>query len=135
MSTGVARRVIAVARFSNGGLEAELRDAGVETIAADLLEQSALAALPDAPNVVFMAARKFGSTGDEPYTWAMNAYMPARLAERFKHSRIVAFSSGNVYPLTPVAEGGSTEDSPLEPMGEYAMSAVARGNGDRASSR
>jgi nucleoside-diphosphate-sugar epimerase len=73
-----------------------------------------------------MAARKFGSTGDEPYTWAMNAYLPARVAERFQHSRIVAFSSGNVYPLVPVAGGGAVEATPLQPVGEYAMSAAAR---------
>lgn len=125
-AAGAAMRVIGVSRFSDPAGRKLLDDAGIETIQADVLDEAQLAALPDAPNVVSMAARKFGSTGDEPYTWAMNAYMPARLAERFKHSRIVTFSSGNVYPMTPVAQGGSTEDSVLEPVGEYAMSAIAR---------
>ncbi|MBM3739355.1 MAG: NAD(P)-dependent oxidoreductase [Acidobacteria bacterium] len=123
---GVKMRVIGASRFSSDANRKMLEDAGVETISADVLDEAQLAALPDCPNVVSMAARKFGSTGDEPYTWAMNAYMPARVAVRFKHSRIVAFSSGNVYPLTPVAGGGATEDTPLVPVGEYAMSAVAR---------
>lgn len=123
---GSKNRVIGVSRFSGDANRKLLEDAGIETIAADILDEAQLAALPPAPNVISLAARKFGSTGDESYTWAMNAYMPARVAERFKHSRIVTFSSGNVYPLTPVTSGGATEASPLEPVGEYAMSAVAR---------
>jgi nucleoside-diphosphate-sugar epimerase len=82
--------------------------------------------LPEARNVIFMAARKFGSTGDEPYTWAMNSYLPGRVAERFKDSRIVAFSSGNVYPLVAVTQGGATEETPPAPIGEYAQSALGR---------
>lgn len=123
---GVKMRVIGVSRFSSEANRKLLEEAGVETISADLLEEGALERLPDAPNVVSMAARKFGSTGDESYTWAMNALLPAKIAERYRASRIVAFSSGNVYPHTPVAQGGSTEDSALEPVGEYAMSAIAR---------
>ena len=73
-----------------------------------------------------MAARKFGSTGDEGYTWAMNTYLPGRVAERFKSSRIVSFSSGNVYPFVPVTSGGATEETPTEPVGEYAISALGR---------
>ena len=119
-------RVIGVSRFSSEANRRLLEDAGIETISADLLDEDALPRLPDIPNVIHMAARKFGSTGDEAPTWAMNAYLPARVAERFQSSRIVAFSSGNVYPLSPVAQGGSTETAPLEPVGEYAMSAVAR---------
>lgn len=123
---GVKMRVIGVSRFSSEANRRLLADAGVETISADLLDDDVLPKLPDAPNVVHMAARKFGSTGDETPTWAMNAYLPARVADRFRRSRIVAFSSGNVYPLSAVAQGGSTESSPLEPVGEYAMSAIAR---------
>lgn len=119
-------RIIGVSRFSSEANRRLLEDAGVETISADLLEDGALSSLPGVPNVIHMAARKFGSTGDESPTWAMNAYLPARVAERFRHSRIVAFSSGNVYPLSPVAQGGSVESSELLPVGEYAMSAVAR---------
>ncbi len=120
------QRVIGVSRFSSEANRRLLEAAGIETISADLLDDDALARLPDVPNVIHMAARKFGSTGDESPTWAMNAYLPARVAVRFRASRIVAFSSGNVYPLSAIAQGGSTENSPLEPVGEYAMSAVAR---------
>ena len=122
----VKMRVIGVSRFSSGPTRQLLDEGGIETISADVLDQKQLDALPDAPNVIHMAARKFGSTGDEAYTWAMNAYLPARVAERYLGSRIVAFSSGNVYPLVPVTGGGATEETPLEPVGEYAMSAAAR---------
>jgi nucleoside-diphosphate-sugar epimerase len=123
---GVAHKVIGVSRFSDERSRALLEDHGVQTISANLLEEGDLAALPDAPNVVYMAARKFGSTGDEAYTWAMNVYLPGRVAERYKSSRIVAFSSGNVYPFVPVTSGGATEETPLDPVGEYAISAVGR---------
>jgi nucleoside-diphosphate-sugar epimerase len=73
-----------------------------------------------------MAGRKFGSTGGEPLTWAMNSFVPALVAERYRDSRIVVFSSGNVYPLTPVALGGPTEEHPTGPVGEYAQSALGR---------
>jgi nucleoside-diphosphate-sugar epimerase len=125
-AAGVTRRILGVARFSTPGLREELERAGIETIATDLLEPGALEALPDAANVVFMAARKFGSTGAEYQTWAMNSYLPGLVADRYRDARIVAFSSGNVYPLTPVMEGGSTERSPVGPVGEYAMSALGR---------
>ncbi len=123
---GVRMRVIGVARFTDRTLREELDRDGVETVAADLLDPPQLASLPECPNVVYMAARKFGSTGDEPYTWAMNTYLPGRVAERYRASRIVAFSSGNVYPLVPVASGGATEATPVAPVGEYAMSALGR---------
>ena len=100
--------------------------AGIETLTADLLDRRQLAALPDAPNVIFMAGRKFGSTGNEPLTWATNALLPAMVAERYSGSRIVAFSTGNVYPFVSVASGGATEDTPTSPVGEYAQSALAR---------
>ena len=120
------RRVIGVARFTETGGREKLEAAGVETLAADLLEPGALEALPDAPNVIYMAARKFGSTGDESLTWAMNTYLPGRVAERYAASRIVAFSSGNVYPFTPVDAGGSVEDDSPGPVGEYAQSVLGR---------
>ena len=123
---GLRKRVIAVARFSDRGVAERLHAQGVETVAADLLEPGALARLPDAPNVIFMAARKFGTSGAEHLTWAMNALLPALVAERFKHSRIVAFSTGNVYPLVPIESGGATEDLRPQPIGEYAQSALAR---------
>lgn len=123
---GVKRRIIGVARFSSEGLREELEQSGIETVAADMLDQKQLDGLPDAPNVVYMAARKFGSTGNEPLTWAMNTYLPARVAERYRTAKIAAFSTGNVYPLVPVLHGGCTEDASLEAIGEYAQSALGR---------
>ncbi len=123
---GAGARVTAVARFSNPDLAAALRTDGIETIAADLLAPGALDRLPDCGNVIFMAARKFGTGGQESLTWAMNTYLPGRVAERFARSRIVAFSTGNVYPLTPVARGGSVETDAVGPVGEYAQSALGR---------
>ncbi len=123
---GVPRRVIAVSRFGDAGLRAALEAGGVETIAADLLDRAALAALPEAANVVFMAGQKFGTSGAPSRTWAMNALLPAMVAERYREARIVAFSTGNVYPLTPSAGTGSREEDPPAPVGEYAMSCLAR---------
>ncbi len=123
---GCRRRVIAVSRFTSRGVREPLEAAGVETIAADLLDPAAVEALPPAPNVIFMAGRKFGSTGDEALTWAMNAYVPALVAQRYRGARIAVFSSGNVYPLVPVLSGGATEATPPEPVGEYAQSVLAR---------
>jgi len=107
-------------------LRAELSEHGVETIACDMLEPGALSRLPEIPNVVFMAARKFGTSGDEQLTWAMNTYLPGLVAERFRRCRIVAFSTGNVYPLRSLSEGGAVETTPVEPVGEYAQSALGR---------
>jgi nucleoside-diphosphate-sugar epimerase len=121
-----ARRVVAVARWSEDGLRARMESWGIECIAADLMDRAALAALPDAPNVVFMAARKFGSTGNEALTWAMNVLLPAMVAERYAGARIVFFSTGNVLPLVPVMSGGATEDTPPAPVGDYAASCLGR---------
>jgi nucleoside-diphosphate-sugar epimerase len=123
---GVSKRVIGVARFSTGGLARELQSAGVETIQSDLLDDGALAALPDVPNVIFMAAKKFGTTGAEHSTWAMNTFLPGLVAERYRASRIVAFSTGNVYPLRPIEQGGAIESTPVAPVGEYGQSALGR---------
>ncbi|HYF43856.1 MAG TPA: NAD(P)-dependent oxidoreductase [Ramlibacter sp.] len=121
------RRVIGVARFSQPGLRETLQGQGIECIEADLLSREALAALPDAPNVVFMAGRKFGSTGSEWLTWAMNAHVPALVAERFARSRIVAFSTACVYPFVDTGGPGAPETlPPTAPSGEYANSCVAR---------
>ena len=122
-----AKRVIGVARFSEPGLRASLERNGVECIAADLLDRAAIARLPKLPNVVFMAGRKFGSTGAEHLTWAMNVHVPALVADAFADSRIVAFSTACVYPFVPLASGGATEDTPTTPPpGEYANSCVGR---------
>jgi nucleoside-diphosphate-sugar epimerase len=122
----VARRVIGVARFSSANLERRLQSWGVETIRCDLLNRPELWRLPDAPNVIYMAGMKFGSTDQEWLTWAMNSYLPGMVAERFRNSRITAFSTGNVYGLCPVCEKGSGENSVLQPVGEYAMSCLGR---------
>jgi len=125
-AAGVPREIIGVSRFSTPSTGRSLQDIGVKALRTDLLDSGALAALPDARNVIFLAGRKFGSTGAESLPWAMNAYLPALVAERFRHSRIVAFSSGNVYPLVPVDSGGATEETPPAPLGEYAQSVLAR---------
>ncbi len=123
---GVERRVIAVARFSDPSLRDALETDGVETIGCDLFDRAQLARLPDAPNIVFMVGQKFGTTGDQPRTWAINAYLPGLVAERFPGARFVAFSTGNVYPLWPVESDGPTETDRPDPIGEYAQSALAR---------
>ncbi len=123
---GVTKRIIGVARFSTPGTRELLEASGVETVAADLLDPQALAALPDVENLIFMTGRKFGSTGSEHLTWAMNVFQPGTAADRFAGSRIVAFSSGNIYPLMPVSHGGSTESTLPGPVGEYAQSALGR---------
>jgi nucleoside-diphosphate-sugar epimerase len=123
---GHARRIIGVARFSDRSLQPWLEARGIDTVSADLLDRQAVLALPDAPLVIYMAGRKFGSSGQESLTWAMNAAVPVLVAERYAGSRIAAFSTGNVYGLVPVASGGSRETDPLRPVGEYAMSCVGR---------
>jgi nucleoside-diphosphate-sugar epimerase len=125
-AAGVRRRVIGVARFSSGGMAERLQAHGVETVRCDLLDQAQLDRLPDAANVVFMTGMKFGATGQEALTWAMNSYLPGMVSQRYRHSRIVAFSTGNVYGLSPVTRGGSVESDPLQPVGEYALSCVGR---------
>ena len=120
------RRVIGVARFSTPGLRESLDAHGVETIAAELLDRSALERLPRVRNVIFMAGRKFGAVGNQPLTWAVNAYLPGLVAEAFRDARIVAFSTGCVYPFVDVTSQGAAESTPLTPPGEYANSCVAR---------
>lgn len=123
---GVKKRIIAVARFSDASLPAELAAQGIETITSDLLEPGELDKLPDISNVIFMAARKFGTAGAEYLTWAMNTYLPGLVASRYRNSRIVVFSTGNVYPLRSTVEGGAVESTPVAPVGEYAQSALGR---------
>ncbi len=123
---GTKRKIIGASRFSSPATEDFLQKSGIETIRADLLNRRDVSDLPDAPNVIFMAGRKFGSTGAESLTWAMNACIPALIAERFSKSRIVVFSSGCVYPFTNVGSGGATEDTRPAPLGEYAASVLAR---------
>lgn len=123
---GRKRKIIGVARFSKPEHQSELQQLGVETVRADLLDQKQLDAIPDAPNIIYMPAMKFGSTNQEALTWAMNTYLPGMCAQRYAKSRIVAFSTGNVYGLAPISHGGSTEKSELNPIGDYAMSCLGR---------
>jgi nucleoside-diphosphate-sugar epimerase len=123
---GVKMRVIGVSRFTSGTERKLLDGAGVETIAADLLDDAQMAGLPGAPNVIYLATRKFGSSENAAMTWAMNAYLPAMAARRYRDSRIALFSSGNVYPYVPVSSGGATEETAPDPVGEYGWSALAR---------
>lgn len=125
-AAGIHKRIIGVSRFSEKGLQEELEAAGIETHAADLLNENELATVPEAANVLYLAGTKFGTTGKESFTWAMNTYLPGRVAERYKHSRIVVFSTGNVYPFTSVVSGGPSEDHPTGPIGEYGQSCLGR---------
>ena len=124
-AAGVRRRIIGVARFSAGG-QAALEAQGIEMIRCDLLQEDEVAKLPEAANVLFMAGMKFGTSLNEPTTWVMNSYLPGVICRKFRQSRMVAFSTGNVYGLTSVKRGGAREDDPLQPVGEYAMSCLGR---------
>src|SRR3954451_6252210 len=121
---GCDKKVMAVSRFSDPGLRANLEASGIETYSADLLNEVQLAALPDAENVLYLAGNKFGTVGKEAFTWAMNSYLPGRVAEKYRNSRIVAFSTGNVYPFTPATSGGCSEEQRPEPVGEYGQSCL-----------
>ncbi|WP_168119643.1 NAD(P)-dependent oxidoreductase [Paenibacillus sp. HB172176] len=123
---GVSKRVIGVSRFSEAGLREQLEAEGVETIACDLLDDEQLQKLPEVENVIYMAGTKFGTYGKEYFTWAMNSYLPGRVAEKYKNARIVAFSTGNVYPFMPLAYGGAVETTPPAPIGEYGSSCLGR---------
>jgi nucleoside-diphosphate-sugar epimerase len=123
---GLSRRVIGVSRFSDDSLRKRLNEWGIETISCNLLDDQEVARLPDASLVISMAGFKFGAEANPSLTWAMNCYMPAILSRRFRDSRIVAFSSGNVYGLVPVASGGSIESDTPRPVGEYAMTVLGR---------
>ncbi len=123
---GVERRVIGVSRFSDEAARERLNRWGVETIAGDLLNERFVASLPEAANVVYMAGFKFGASAQPWMTWAMNCYLPALVCRKYAHSRIVAFSTGNVYGLVPNDSDGSIESDAPNPVGEYAMAALGR---------
>lgn len=125
-AAGLEKQVIAVSRFSDPMVVQLLQKHEIKIISEDLLEPGALDRLPDAANVIYMAGKKFGTDGNEAATWAMNAWLPSRVAERYKSSRIVVFSSGNLYPKLPIHSGGATEDTRTEPVGEYCMSCQGR---------
>jgi nucleoside-diphosphate-sugar epimerase len=126
LAAGVHKRIIGVSRFTDEAVRRSLDADGIETIAADLLDIEQIDRLPDAGNIIFMAGRKFGSVGAERLTWATNACLPTWIANRYRKAKIVAFSSGNVYPFVPVTSGGATEETATGPVGEYAQSVLAR---------
>lgn len=124
--SGIPRRVIGVSRFSDREIRQGLENQGIETISCDLEDEEQLAGLPQVKNVIYMVGKKFGTTGDEHTTWGINTYIPGRVANKYKNSRIVAFSTGNVYPLTWIGGGGSSEEDNPDPVGEYAQSCLGR---------
>jgi len=125
-AAGVNKKVIAVSRFGDPLARKELEEQGIEIISADLMEEGALQCLPETENVIYMAGTKFGTTGHEYHTWAMNASLPGKVAEKFKQARIVAFSTGNVYPFSSIKSAGPSEKEPVGPVGEYAQSCLGR---------
>lgn len=125
-AAGISRRIYGVSRFSSGDLEAQLREQGIEPIKCDLLDEAEMSRLPQVPHVIFMAGMKFGAFGHETALWAANTYVPTLVCRHFKSSRMIVFSTGNVYGLTSAAGSGSQESDALHPVGEYAMSCLGR---------
>lgn len=125
-AAGVDKKIYAVSRGSDKIATELMQSNGIEVIAADLLDKEKLYALPDVENVIYMAGKKFGTDGNEWQTWAMNATLPAFVADKFKKSNIVVFSSGNIYPIVPLHSCGCTEEDHPLPNGEYGMSTLAR---------
>ncbi len=123
---GNRARVVAVSRFTSPQARRLLDESGVETIACDLFDDEAVRRLPDAPNVVYLVGVKFGTTGNESRTWAANTVVAGQVAQKYRHARLVALSTGNVYPLVPVQSGGCRETDPPGPVGEYAWSCLGR---------
>ncbi len=126
LESGITKRIIGVSRFSSEKQREYLEESGIETIKGDLVDQEFINSLPGVKNVFFLAGMKFGTEGNEAYTWAMNSFLPGLVVQKFKQSRIVAFSTGCVYPLVDVSSGGSVEDDRAEPIGEYAQSCLGR---------
>ncbi len=118
--------VVAVSRFSDPIARGLLEREGVEVFPADLMEPGSLEKLPDVQNIIFMAGRKFGTAGEEALTWGMNAILPSLVIRRFPKARFTVFSSGNLYPMLPPHSGGANEETAPDPIGEYAMSCLAR---------
>jgi nucleoside-diphosphate-sugar epimerase len=125
-AAGSGANVFAVSRYGSAEARETIDATGAQVVAADVSDERVLGSLPDAANVVYLVGAKFGSHGQEASTWATNAYLPGRVAQRYAGSRIAALSTGNVYPLLPVSGGGATERNELGPVGEYAMSCLGR---------
>ena len=120
------KNIYAVSRFINQTIKVRIQEAGIKTIELDLLDESAYSQLPNVENVFYLVGMKFGVTGNQPLTWALNSFLPGLVARHYKDSRMVVFSTGNVYPLVDIESGGATEKTPCEPIGEYAQSCLGR---------
>ncbi len=120
------KNIYAVSRFSNKAVRTRIERAGIKIIQADLLDESLYSKLPDVENVFYLVGMKFGSTGNQPLTWALNSFLPGLVAQHYKDSRIVVFSTGNVYPLVDINSGGASEETAPDPVGEYAQSCLGR---------
>jgi len=120
------KKIYAVSRFSDKAVRTKIERAGIKTIQLDLLDESLYSQLPDVENVFYLAGMKFGSTGNQPLTWALNSFLPGLVAQHYKKSRIVVFSTGNVYPFVDISSGGASEETAPEPIGEYAQSCLGR---------
>ncbi len=125
-AAGCSNRVIAVSRFSDPFAMKLLNDNKIECISCDMMEHGAVDRLPDCENVIYMAGKKFGTSANSAPTWAMNAWLPALVAERYQKSNIVVFSSANIYRFCPISYCGADENASVEPVGEYAQSVLAR---------
>jgi nucleoside-diphosphate-sugar epimerase len=125
-AAGMPHKVVCVSRFTDASVAMMLGRAGIRTIGCDLFDRKELERLPDAPNVLYLVGSKFGASANPTHTWAVNAYLPALVAERYRTSRIVALSTGNVYPFVAPETGGATEDTAPDPVGEYAQSCLGR---------
>ena len=123
---GVNKRIYGVSLFSSEKQHEQIKEMGIETIQGDLLDPAFISSLPKVKNIFFLAGMKFGSEENISLTWAVNSFMPALVADHFRASRIVAFSTGCVYPLVSVEKGGSLESDPPLPVGEYAQSCLGR---------
>lgn len=120
------RNIYAVSRFSDKAARARIERTGIKTVELDLLDESQYSKLPDAENAFYLAGMKFGASGNQPMTWALNSFLPGLVARHYRDSRIVAFSTGNVYPLVGIDSGGATEETAPDPVGEYAQSCLGR---------
>lgn len=123
---GISKKIIGVARFSDPKSREQLESHGIETIKCDLSDHESVKQLPLVENVIFMAGRKFGTSDNKGLTWIMNVLLPGYVAEHYKNSRIMAFSTGCVYPLVPLEHGGQKEEDTVDPIGEYSQSCLGR---------
>ncbi len=121
-----AATITAVSRFSSHRDRETFHQHGIETLPCDLSDAGAVAALPASPLVFFLAGVKFGTASDPELLHRMNVLAPRLVAERYRGSTIVAFSTGCVYPFVPVTSSGATEHTPPEPVGAYALSCRQR---------